>query len=84
MRISRRMGVAISGLAFAGAAVTTLGAAGSASAQTVTVAPQHAITGHSSIDRRRHWRSSSSSWTFETWSFGGCGCGCDCGCGWGC
>jgi hypothetical protein len=80
MRISRRMGVAISGLAFAGAAVTTLGAAGSANAQTVTVAPQHSVTGHSVIDKRRHWRSTS--WTYESWSWSSCGCGC--GCGWGC
>jgi hypothetical protein len=74
MKISRRMGVAISGLAFTGAAVTTLGAAGSASAQTVTAAPQHSVTGYSVVDKHRHWRSGG--WTYEYWSWGSCGCGC--------
>jgi hypothetical protein len=74
MGISRRVGVAISGLAFAGAALTTLGTAESASAQTATVAPQHAVTGYSAVDRHRRWRSDS--WTYDYWYTSGCGCGC--------
>jgi hypothetical protein len=74
MGISRRMGVAISGLAFAGTAVTTLGAAGSASAQTATVAPQHSVTGYSLVDRHRRWRSGG--YIIDDWSWDSCGCGC--------
>lgn len=75
MGISRRMAVAVSGLAFAGA-VTMLGTGESASAQTATVTPQHAVTGYSVVDRHRRWRSGS--WvvyeSYESWW--GCGCGC--------
>jgi hypothetical protein len=74
MEISRRMGVAISGLAFAGATVVTLGAAGTASAQTATITPQHAVTGYSILDKHRHWKSGG--WTYESWEWWGCGCGC--------
>jgi hypothetical protein len=74
MGISRRMGVTISGLAFAGAALTTLGTAGSASAQTTSVAPRHAVTGYSAVDRHRRW--SSNGWTYDYWYTSGCGCGC--------
>ncbi|MEV5749739.1 hypothetical protein AB0L00_18120 [Actinoallomurus sp. NPDC052308] len=57
MGISRRMGVAISGLAFAGATVATLGAAGPASAQTATITPQHSVTAsYSRVTRHRHGR----------------------------
>jgi hypothetical protein len=79
MGISRRMGVTISGLAFAGAALTTLGAAGSASAQTASVAPRHAVTGYSAVDRHRRWRSGGRTydyWTYDYWYTTGCGCGC--------
>jgi hypothetical protein len=76
MGISRRMGVAISGLAFAGAAVTTLGAAGSASAQTVTVAPQHSVTAGSIVDKHRHWRSGGL--IYDSWTWTSCGCCCCC------
>lgn len=77
MGISRRMGVTISGLAFAGAALTTLGTAESASAQTATVAPQHSVTGYSALDRHRRWRWQSDGWTFDYWyTSSGCGCGC--------
>jgi hypothetical protein len=74
MGISRRMGVAISGLAFAGAAVATLGTAGSASAQTATLAPQHSATGYSVVDKHRHWRSGG--YIYESWTWSSCGCGC--------
>lgn len=76
MGISRRMGVAISGLAFAGAAVTTLGAAGSASAQTVTAAPQHSVTAGSIVDKHRHWRSGGL--IYDSWTWTSCGCCCCC------
>jgi hypothetical protein len=74
MGISRRMGVAISGLAFAGTAVATLGFAESASAQTVTVAPQHSVTANSIVDKHRHWRSGG--WIYDSWTWSSCGCGC--------
>jgi hypothetical protein len=74
MGISRRVAVAISGLAFAGAAVTTLGAAAPAGAQTATVTPRHSVTGYSIVDKHRHWRSGG--WIYDSWSWGGCGCGC--------
>jgi hypothetical protein len=84
MTISRRMGLTVSGLAFAGATVFTLGAAESASAQTATVAPQHSsVTSYSVVSHyghgRRHWRSGGySSFSFSyykrtTWDWG-CGC----------
>jgi hypothetical protein len=41
MRIPKRMALAISGLAFAGATALTLGAAAPAGAQTVSSTPQH-------------------------------------------
>lgn len=78
MNISRRMGVAISGLAFAGAAVATLGAGGTANAQTATVTPQHAVTGASTVNHHRYW-GSSDGYTVDVWYWwggGGCGCGC--------
>jgi hypothetical protein len=75
MGISRRMGVAISGLAFAGATALTLGAAQPASAQTATVVPQHATAGYSAIDKRRRW-SYDYSYSYS-WSWG-CGCCCCC------
>ncbi|MCW2858298.1 MAG: hypothetical protein JWP48_6 [Actinoallomurus sp.] len=76
MGISRRVGVAISGLAFAGAVVTTLGAAGSASAQTVTAAPQHSVTAGSIVDKHRHWRSGGL--IYDSWTWTSCGCCCCC------
>ncbi|GAA4501734.1 hypothetical protein GCM10023191_052210 [Actinoallomurus oryzae] len=73
MGISRRMGVAISGLAFAGATVVTLGTAGPASAQAPTVTPRHSVTGYSVVDRHRRWRHRG--WTYDYYWWG-CGCGC--------
>lgn len=77
MRISRRMGVAISGLAFAGATALTLGTAGPASAQTVTAAPQHATTSYSAVNKKHRW---STSYSYDYyWSYSwGCGCCCCC------
>jgi hypothetical protein len=46
MRIPKRMALAISGAAFAGATTLALGAAAPAGAQTITTAPHHAATGH--------------------------------------
>jgi hypothetical protein len=80
MGISPRMRVALSGMVLAGAAVTTLGAAAPANAQSVTVAPRHATAGYSVINKHRHWRSGSYTYTYDRWSWWG-GCGCDCGCG---
>ncbi|WP_329235899.1 hypothetical protein OG417_30605 [Actinoallomurus sp. NBC_01490] len=80
MGISRRMGVAISGLAFAGATVVTLGTAGpaSAQAQAPTVTPRHAVTSYSIVDRHRRWRHRA--WRHRGWTYDyywwGCGCGC--------
>jgi hypothetical protein len=68
--------MAICGLAFAGATVTTLGAGGTASAQTVTVAPQHTATGYSTVNRHKHWRSGTLIYDSWTWESYGCGCGC--------
>lgn len=57
MRISRRMSLTVSGLAFAGATVFTLGAAESASAQTATLVPRHSVaTSSSLVQWRRHGR----------------------------
>jgi hypothetical protein len=78
MGISRRMGVAISGLAFAGATVATLGAAGPASAQATSIAPQHSVTGYSVADKHRRW--GNGGYTYDYWEFWGGGCGCGCGC----
>jgi hypothetical protein len=44
MRIPKRMALAVSGLAFAGATALTLGAAAPAGAQTVTGTPAHTAT----------------------------------------
>lgn len=77
MNISRRMGVAISGLAFAGAAVATIGAGGTANAQTATVTPQHAVASASTANRYR--LSSSDGYTVDAWFYwwdSGCGCCC--------
>ena len=76
MGISSRMRVALSGMVLAGAAVTTLGAAAPANAQSVTVAPRHAAAGYS-INKHRHWPSGSYTYTYsyDRW-WGGCGCGC--------
>jgi hypothetical protein len=78
MGISRRMGVAISGLAFAGAAMTMLGTGQSANAQTPTVTPQHSATSSSLVDRRRWWNGTNSyTYTYDYyWYDYGCGCGC--------
>ncbi|MCO6011287.1 hypothetical protein NE236_40690 [Actinoallomurus purpureus] len=46
MRIPKRMALAISGTAFAGATALALGAAAPAGAQAVTTAPHHAVSGH--------------------------------------
>ena len=46
MRIPKRMALAISGAAFAGATALAMGAAAPAGAQTVTGAPQQVTTGH--------------------------------------
>jgi hypothetical protein len=55
--------------------VATLSTAGPASAESATIAPQHAITGYSIADRHRRWKSGG--WTYESWEWwGGCGCGC--------
>jgi hypothetical protein len=79
MGISRRMGLAISGMAFAGATVVTLGAAGPASAQAATVASQHSVTSPSIADKHRRWRNGGgSSYTYDYWEFWGGGCGCCC------
>lgn len=69
-----RMGAAISGLAFAGATVVTLSTAGPASAQAATIAPQHAVTSYSIVDRHRRWRHGDV--IYESWEWWGCGCGC--------
>jgi hypothetical protein len=71
MGISRRMAVAVSGLAFAGTAVTMLGTGEAASAQTATVTPQHAVTGYSVVDKHRRWIVYDYYWS-------GCGCCCCC------
>jgi hypothetical protein len=68
------MAVAVSGLAFAGAAVTMLGTGESASAQTATVTPQHAVTGYSVVDKHRRWRSGD--WIVYDYYWSSCGCGC--------
>ncbi|MEV0400988.1 hypothetical protein [Actinoallomurus sp. NPDC050550] len=44
MMIPKRMALAISGLAFAGATALTMGAAAPAGAQTVSSTPQHTAT----------------------------------------
>jgi hypothetical protein len=44
MRIPKRMALAVSGLACAGATALTLGAAAPASAQTVSGTPAHTVT----------------------------------------
>jgi hypothetical protein len=46
MRIPKRMALAVSGAAFAGATALAMGAATPAGAQTVTGAPQQVTTGH--------------------------------------
>jgi hypothetical protein len=72
MGISRRVGVAISGLAFAGAAALTIGTAGPAGAQATNLPAKH-----------RHWTSvtvSGGTYTYDSWErwwgWGGCGCCC--------
>ncbi|GLY92260.1 hypothetical protein [Actinoallomurus iriomotensis] len=77
MRIAPRMGVTISGLALAGATVMTLGTAGSASAQSTSIAPRHAVTGYSVVDRHRRWRHGGYTYTYEYYWWG-CGCCCCC------
>jgi hypothetical protein len=87
MALSPRMGLTICSLTFAAAAAGTLGAAESASAQSATVVPRHAVTNVTLADHyghgrhwRRHGRSSSSSTYYKRttfWFFGG-GCGCCC------
>jgi hypothetical protein len=74
MGISRRMGAAISGLAFAGATALTLGAAGPAGAQTVSAAPQHSVAHYWSPTK--HW--TSGNWTYDYWESWDWGCGCCC------
>lgn len=78
MNISRRMGVTISGLAFAGAVVGALGTGGTANAQTATVTPQHAATGYSTVNRHRYYWGGGDGYTVDVWYWwgGGCGCGC--------
>ncbi|MCO5968392.1 hypothetical protein [Actinoallomurus soli] len=93
MGISRRMGVTVAGLAFAGATMATLGTAGSASAQTATIAaPQSIATygggggyAHRRSLVRKHLRTGNFSYSYykrtsdTSWYYwyGGCG-----GCGW--
>ncbi|MFL6053284.1 MAG: hypothetical protein ACJ72W_10270 [Actinoallomurus sp.] len=89
MRISRRMGLTVSGLAFAGSTVFMLGAAESASAQTATVAPQRSsVTSYSLVGHgwhgRGHWRTYLRSGSYTSYSFSyykrttwqWCGCCC--------
>jgi hypothetical protein len=67
------MGVTLSGLAFAGATVVTLGAATPASAQSATITPRHSVTSYSVVDKHRRWRHHG--WTVDYYWWG-CGCGC--------
>ncbi|MCW2945227.1 MAG: hypothetical protein JWR24_1944 [Actinoallomurus sp.] len=75
MGIPTRMGVAISGLAFAGATALSLGAAAPASAQTATTTPHHAVThwgGH-----KDYWKDSWETIDIsESWWSWSCGCCC--------
>ncbi|MCO6008945.1 hypothetical protein NE236_28620 [Actinoallomurus purpureus] len=70
MRIPKRMALAVSGLAFAGATALTLGAAAPAGAQTVSSTPQHAISGH-------FWGGCGGGWGWGGGWGGGCGGGWD-------
>lgn len=76
MRISRHIGITISSLAFAGATVATLGAAAPASAQSTTIAPQHAVTSYSLVDRHRRWRHGG--YTYYTYDYYWSSCCCCC------
>lgn len=89
MGISRRMGVTVAGLAFAGATMATLGTAGSASAQTATIAAPQSVANYAGGGGYTHRRAvvvrrglpvDSGGYyykrtSYTSWYYWNCGCG---------